>query len=251
MDDLTLLYYTANTIKEDCAIKIRYKLLEVTGGKIPIVSVSQKPINFGDIDICIGEIGQSAYNCYKQIYEAVRHARTPYVACVEDDAIYNMEHFSHRPSKNEIVSYNSNMWFCEKDSFWRRHGHDRLSSGMFGCIAHTSRLLSILEARFEMWPSEPLPDPDTPPDRWDHFKKRIQSSWQEPGRYDRSLGTPMVDVEYFETAMPIVILNRHGSLGGRRKNNNADSFHVNGINGIGNCRKVWDYYMEDSKVCLT
>jgi hypothetical protein len=214
---------------------------------MPIVSVSQKPIDFGDPSICVGQISQSAYNCYLQIFIGLQHVKTRYVACIEDDAIYSMEHFSHRPSDDRIVSYNANMWFLQPKSFWKKMSeHKRLSSGMFGCIASTHRLLEIMKARFDKYPFEPQPPADTPPDKWFHVKKRVQSNWQEPGRFDRNLGTPRVDFEYFETVQPIIILNRRGSLGGRRRYNMPDIVHVKEMEGIGNCDEVWTYYMGEN-----
>jgi hypothetical protein len=243
MNDLTLLYYTANTIKEDCAVKVRDKLIETTRASLPIVCVSQRPIDFGDVNICVGEIGQSAYNCYKQIFIAAQQAKTRYVACAEDDTFYNMEHFNHRLSEKGFVCYNSNMWFLNSHAFWKRMSHQRLTSGMFGCIVEAELLVKILGMRFEKHPNEPVPPPDTPKDMWVHDKKRIQANWQEPGRFDRSLGCPSVAVEYFETADPIIVLNRHNSLGGRRRHNIPGVVMKKEIPMIGECGTVWNYYM--------
>ena len=59
-DDLTMIYYTANT--EDPALEnnVRNFLVKQANG-IPIVSVSQKPIDFGT-NICVGEVGFNHYN---------------------------------------------------------------------------------------------------------------------------------------------------------------------------------------------
>jgi len=205
--------------------------------------VSQKPIDFGE-NICVGQIGQSAYNCYKQIFIAAQHAKTKYVACVEDDAIYNMEHFNHRPSSNRVFSYNNNLWLVERTMYWHRVGDGRLGSGMCCCIVATDMMLAVLGKRFEKWPTEPLPPADTPLDKWEHCKKRIQANFQEPGRFDRNLGTRSVPVEYFKTDLPIVVLNRWGSLGGRRPNNKSDQIRVTSMDHLGKSSDIWGYYME-------
>lgn len=96
MNDLTLIYYTSNTNPEYFAGNVRNHLLQVTEGKIPIISVSQKPIDLGK-NICAGEIGRSLYNLYRQVYTGALEAKTKYVALCEDDTLYNMEHFRHRP----------------------------------------------------------------------------------------------------------------------------------------------------------
>ena len=45
--NITLLYYTASRIPEKFGENVRQHLLETAKGK-PIVSVSQKPLEFGD-----------------------------------------------------------------------------------------------------------------------------------------------------------------------------------------------------------
>ena len=97
--EITLLYYSAHSLPEKVEANFRN---ELTG--YPIISVTQKPINLGQ-NICVGEIGKSHYNCYKQILIGLREVKTEWVACVEDDTLYNLEHFSHRPDK---ISYNKN-----------------------------------------------------------------------------------------------------------------------------------------------
>ncbi len=94
--DLTLLLYTANLIPDDVAARLRAYLLEVTEGQYPVVSVSQRPIDFGR-NLCVGEIGASKYNAYKQILIGLRAVDTEFVACVDDDVLYVPEHFQQRP----------------------------------------------------------------------------------------------------------------------------------------------------------
>ena len=61
-DDLTIIYITANVVKEKFGEKVREKLLE-SAGDFPIISVSQKPMDFGE-NICVGEIGVNFRNIY-------------------------------------------------------------------------------------------------------------------------------------------------------------------------------------------
>jgi len=67
MGDLTLLLATANLLPDETARRIRQALLYVTGNRYPVVSVSQRAIDFGS-NICVGEIGASKYNAYWQLY---------------------------------------------------------------------------------------------------------------------------------------------------------------------------------------
>lgn len=91
MRGLTVLYYTSNLENEDFLARVRGKLRHLAAG-IPIVSVSQKPINFGH-NICVGEVGLSSYNIRRQILIGAESAMTDFVALVEDDSLYPPNHF--------------------------------------------------------------------------------------------------------------------------------------------------------------
>lgn len=197
MNDITLLYYTSNVLWEECAINVRKDLLDITGNKIPIVSVSQKPIDFGT-NICVGAIGQSYYNCYKQILTGAKTIRTKYIACCEDDTLYSMEHFSHRPLKNRF-SYNQNMWYTEEDQYF-----NKFDAGMCTCIVETQLLIETLEPRFKIYPT-PLPK-----------DSRKQRYFQEPGKNDGKFGIYNAVIEYFKTKIPILTFNYFAGLGGKK-----------------------------------
>ena len=119
MNDLTLLYYTSNVLFDRCAVNVRKHLLKLVKNRYPIISVSQEPVEMGQ-NICVGKIGRTYYNCYKQILIGAKEVKTKYVACVEDDTLYSLEHFSYRPSGDNF-SYNGNMWYAEYEKFWRKY----------------------------------------------------------------------------------------------------------------------------------
>lgn len=96
MKDLfTIIYYTSNKEDEDFEAKVRQKLLEVSGD-IPIISVSQKPIDFGK-NICVGEVGASYLNLYRQVEIGCKEAKTPFVISAEADCIYPPDYFNFIP----------------------------------------------------------------------------------------------------------------------------------------------------------
>src|SRR3990167_3601524 len=92
--DLTVVYYTSNRIREPFGQRVRDQLLLAVSGA-PIVSVSQKPLDFGD-NICVGDIGHTYFNIYRQMLTGAKAARTKYVALAEDDTLYSPEHFRDR-----------------------------------------------------------------------------------------------------------------------------------------------------------
>jgi hypothetical protein len=197
MTDLTLLYYTANKIEDYLGENVRKHLLEINANKYPLISVSQKPLDFGQ-NICVGEIGMSYYNCYKQILEGAKIVKTKYVALCEDDTLYSQEHFSHRPSNDEVFSFNKNMWYAEEIGFWNKG-----RTGMCTCIVSTKYLIDTLTPRFIKYPESANLSPKT-----------MLKYFQEPGRFDGA------NIEYFKTKIPILTFNYFHALGGK-----AGSFH--------------------------
>ena len=111
MTDCTILFYTANLISENFASKVREHLLESCNGT-PIISVSHKPMDFGK-NICVTGLEVSAYSVYRQILIGAKEAKTKYVSCCEDDALYVPEHFEHRPS-DDTFYYNDGYDFVSE-----------------------------------------------------------------------------------------------------------------------------------------
>ena len=218
IDDLTFLYYTANLVEERFAENIRIHL--VTFG-VPIISISQKPMDFGD-NICVGDIGVSIYNIYKQILIGAKEAKTKFVACCEDDALYNWEHFRHRPPGEDTFSYNNNRWNVNKDLFFHRN---RVNMSM--CIAPTELMISTLEKRFEKYPTPLIRE------------KGELIGFGEPGRSERKLGLPIVKMEVFNTVIPTLVFNHRPSVGGVRKIIHKDEIKK-GLRYWGEAEKLWE-----------
>lgn len=201
MNDLTILYASASAMREEPAQRIRENLLEITQNKYPVVSVTQKPIKFGK-NICVGEIGKSKYNEFKQILIGVKEIKTKYTAVVDDDTLYCPEHFDFRPLDG-IFSYERNYWFAEegKDYYWRI-GDINKRGGMWGCIANTKALLNNLTARYEAYPTDP----------WAPDSKVVPPPWGEPGVHDQSFGMSN-KIMFVNSEKPCLIFIHHESMG--------------------------------------
>lgn len=158
MSDLTLLLASANILPSDVARRLREYVLDVTGGRYPVVSVSHQPLDFGR-NICVGEWPVNKYSFYKQLYIGVNAVTTPYVATIDDDTLYAPEHFEHRPPPH-VFYYETNYWFLqlERDYYWRIADHRTKGGGMWGCIAETETMRANLHARFCHFRSNPLSD---------------------------------------------------------------------------------------------
>lgn len=194
--DKTIIYYTCNRISDFFANNVKSRLLELAGD-IPIISVSHKPIDFGN-NICLGDIGISVYNIYKQIFIGAQQAKTKYVICCEDDCIYTPEHFDYIPP-DDIFYYNENNWVVDPNYgfFWHRGGN------MSNCIANTKLLVDTLELRFQKFP--------------DFMPREKCSGFSEPGRHEHYLGLPIVKMQLFKTIIPTLTFNHRPSCGGMRK----------------------------------
>lgn len=109
--DKTILYLTDNRLDMFLAKRCRELLLKASCG-LPIVSVSQKPIPFGE-NICVGEIGRSGLSMDTQTLEGLLRIKTKWVAFAEHDCIYSSEHFAWTPPDDENFFYNDNAWLCQ------------------------------------------------------------------------------------------------------------------------------------------
>jgi hypothetical protein len=118
MKDLyTIIYYTSNREKENFERKIQDNIIK-NCGDIPIISVSQKPIDFGR-NICVGNVGFSDHNGMRQMLIGAREAKTTYIISCESDFLYPPDYFKFIPSdKNECYRYD-NVWIAYK---WESRG---------------------------------------------------------------------------------------------------------------------------------
>ena len=107
----TIIYLTDNTLDEEIAALCRRKLLEVAGG-IPIVSVSQEPLDFGR-NVCVGQIGRNWLSFYKQMLAGTLVAQTPWVLIAEHDCLYTPEHLNYTPASSDVFWYNDNRWLVQ------------------------------------------------------------------------------------------------------------------------------------------
>lgn len=112
MPDVTIIYYTSNYEDESFERKVRENLLENCGG-LPIISVSQKPVDFGK-NICVGDVGHTYFNMYRQILTGTKAAKTSYVALAESDFLYPEKYFSFSPKDADVYRYN-NVWIVYKN----------------------------------------------------------------------------------------------------------------------------------------
>lgn len=193
MVDITIIFYTCNIIPEKFAGNIREHLLK-TAQDIPIISISHKPLDFGE-NICVGDIGMSVPSLYRQILAGAKKAKTPYIAMCEDDILYSRDHFFKRRPKHNFA-YNLNKW-----SIFSWHKNPLFSfkvrTVIAQCICRTNLMIEALEERLGT---------DIPPERLHYLV--------EPGRYEARLGlTPRKRETFYSDEPNIVIEHLYGLSG--------------------------------------
>lgn len=210
--DLTIIYYTANATPEAFAQKTR-QTLEIARGGLPLISVSQIPMFFGK-NICVGSIGRTHLNIYRQALIGAKAAETKYIALAEDDILYSPEHFQFRPSKG-LFAYNMSVWSLYtwvKPAIFSYKDRRNLS----GLICERELFIEAMEERFKQWP--------------DDSKTPIRN-WAEPGKYEDNLGVTMRETEKFYTDVPNVAFSHptalsYEGLGHRKKLGNLKAISI-------------------------
>jgi len=112
-----IIYYTSN--KEDPKFENRIieTLLKNSGG-LPIISVSQKPIKLGR-NICVGDIGASGFNMFRQVQIALQHTDADYVISAEADCCYPPDYFQFNPTMENIAFRNNNLYVMgDHRAYW-------------------------------------------------------------------------------------------------------------------------------------
>lgn len=103
-----LVYYTCNSHSEDIEIACRNQL-DRARGDLELVSVSLKPINFGDFSITLMGT-RSPETMHKQVLTGLMQIGTDFVFLVESDVLYHKSHFEFAPPRADTFYYNTNCW---------------------------------------------------------------------------------------------------------------------------------------------
>ena len=117
--NITIVYYTSNREKEGFENKVRQTLLEAIEG-LPLISVSQKPIDFGK-NICVGDIGATPENMLKQVRLGALEAETDFVGMAEADCLYHKSYFEFVPERDDTFYYPDKfyvLWSEKNHTFW-------------------------------------------------------------------------------------------------------------------------------------
>ena len=218
MKDLTIIYYTSNwldTYNPYFLANTKKQLLEAAKG-LPIISVSQKPMDFG-VNICVGDIGRSHLNIYRQILIGAKAAKTKYVAMAEDDILYSYDHFHTNVPEKDTFAYNMSKWSIYT---WTKPPMFSFKARLVvnSLIAKRDMLVEAMEERFNK--IKGVKDEDIPISRWG-----------DPGRCEEKLGVSVRATEKFWSTVPNVVFSHpeafgYGNLGARKRMGCLRAFEV-------------------------
>jgi hypothetical protein len=172
-----IIYYTSNLEDENFENKVRENILKVKGD-IPIISVSQKPINFGT-NICVGDVGISYLNAFRQVLLGVKQAKTDYVVMAESDCLYPAKgYFDFEPTELDAMYSYTNNWILYKNPVKNKFYRKEQTHG--GIIYGRNVLIETLEKSFEGLPM------------WS--RKKMGFIWNRPKHIELFSGEPMINI---------------------------------------------------------
>ena len=101
----SIIYYTDNRLDEKISL-IAQKL--ILASKLPVVSCSLKPIDFGKNIVL--DLEPSIITMFKQILTALENSTADIVFFCEHDVLYHKSHFKFTPPRDDTFYYNVNVW---------------------------------------------------------------------------------------------------------------------------------------------
>lgn len=218
----TIIYYTSNKERPGFEKRVQENILKVCGG-LPIISVSQKPINFGK-NICVGDVGVSGFNMFRQVQIALREVRTKFVISAEADCLYPPDYFTFTPLQDNAFYRNSNLYVMPDARdyyFFKKEGATHAQ------VVGKNYYLRRLNFLFQGAPDWSIEEKNFPKKR--HKMSDIISK---------------DDIRYFRTENPVVQIKTHR---GMRYYTHSDRTPVHDLPYWGNGTKFRNYYLHGLK----
>jgi len=207
MSNKSILYYTENRL--DATIMKAAQLQMLKSG-LPIVSVSLKPLNFGENFVINLEPG--VITMFRQILHGLERSEAKVIFMGEHDVLYHPSHFDFTPPKDDTYYYNTNVW-----KWW--YPKDYLITYDFilsvsGLCASRELLLDHYRQRLKAIEDNGWQD-DSPNPYWvrkmgyEPGKKRIRGGFLDEKVEEWRPQYPNIDLRHRNTHTPLkVTLNR-------------------------------------------
>lgn len=160
MLNATVLYYTSNREGENFEGRVREIILK-NKGDLPLISVSQKPIDFGE-NIVVGNHGASGFNMFRQVQIGLRKVKTKFVISAEADCFYPPEYFQFVPPKEDVPYRNNNTYLLPQ---YRSFFFKKNEGGTWAQIVSRDFYLDRLNHLFKGAPSWSIKEKNFPKER--------------------------------------------------------------------------------------
>jgi rubrerythrin len=127
-DSKAIVYYTDNRLDESLMSACQTQLRKAAGD-IPIISVSLKPIDFGDTCITLDK-ERGHLTMFQQILAGIEAADADVVYFAEHDVLYHPSHFEFMPTSDKEYYYNENVWKLRMEDGHALHCICQQTSGL-------------------------------------------------------------------------------------------------------------------------
>ena len=127
----TIVYFTDSRLEEELDYAVRKQLLKAAKG-IPIISVTQKPVDFGK-NICVGFKPRCYLSLYEQLLIGLRAAdEDSIIYLCEHDVFYHPGYFDYVPALKDKIYYNLHRYYAmrNKNHFLKSVGKRALSQAV-------------------------------------------------------------------------------------------------------------------------
>lgn len=197
-DLVTIFYCSSNKEKPEFEQRIidninKYK------GDLEVVSVTQKPIDFGT-NICVGEnVGVSGFNFFKQSLIALQNIKTPFALSCEADTVYGPDYFKFVPERLDKCYRNKNLFVMGQH---RTYFFKKEEGATHAQIVGTEFYKKRLEELFEGEPE------------WDYNEeqKNFPKEKFKVKRDDVFNVHDKNEVEFYETEEPVIQIKTSQSM---------------------------------------
>ena len=216
----TIIYCSSNREDPKFEQRIRDNILKTCGG-LPIISVTQKPIDFGT-NICVGDdIGVSGFNFFRQVQIACLNAKTKFVVSAEADCVYPPDCFEYTPPRDDICYRNSNLYVMpDHRSYWFHKPGGATHSQIVGREFY----LEVLDKLFVGCPQWSIEEKNFPKER--HRRSDVFYPNQ---------------IEMYRTRNPVFQIKTHRSM---RYHTSSERIPVHTLDYWGDGKAVREKYME-------
>lgn len=116
----SIVFYTDNRLNRRVAKEVR---ATVKASGLPILSVSLKPMQFGDNIPLVRK--PSVRTMVEQILIGLEQSTADHVFLCEHDVLYHPTHFDFRPGNDDVFYYNTNVWQALLDTGMANKVDDR------------------------------------------------------------------------------------------------------------------------------